>query len=61
MAKYVYVKVGRYLINNQLRDIYFKTNTEDYGSARTAKKYHYYIPWKSNKNIQFYIGSNDKI
>ena len=55
---YVYVKVGRYVINKKLRDIYFRMSINDYESAITDNKYLHYIPWKSNENIQFYIGSN---
>ena len=57
----VYVKVGKYFINKQLRDIYFKMSTKDYESVRTDKKYRYYIPWKTNQNIRFYIGTDVKI
>ena len=57
----VYVKVRKYVINKKLRDIYFKISTKDYESAETDKKYRYYVPWKKNKNIRFYIGTNVKL
>ena len=53
-----YVHVGQYVINNQLRDIFFKTSDSN---EKTDIKYRYYIPWKKNKGIRFYIGTDVKI
>ena len=53
-----YVHVGQYVINNQLRDIFFKTSDSN---EKTDIKYRYYIPWKKNKGIRFFIGTNVKI